>query len=143
MGWAAGAWYQGHDRLHLPRHRLVEVGGALLAIGFAVVSAVAFLRWPWWITPLALVVTGIAMGVGVTTTTVLALELSPVEQHGAASSSPQLADVLGSVLGVAAATAFFAARHVPGQDDALFGAMFLGLAGVAALAVPAGQRIST
>ena len=31
IGWAAGAWYQGHDTLHLPRYRLVEVGGVLLA----------------------------------------------------------------------------------------------------------------
>ncbi len=27
IGWAAGAWYQGTDRLRLPRHRLIEVGG--------------------------------------------------------------------------------------------------------------------
>ena len=55
----------------------------------------------------------------------------------------QLADVLGSVLGIAAATAEFAAWHVPGQDAALFGAIFLGLAVVAAVGVPAGQRIRT
>ena len=76
-------------------------------------------------------------------TTVLALELSPVEEHGEASSSLQLADVLGSVIGIAAATAVFAARHVPGQDEALFGAIVLGLALVAAVSVPAGQRISS
>ena len=143
VGWAAGAWYQGHDTLHLPRHRLVEVGGALLAGGLLLLSAVAWFGWPWWLTPVALVLNGVAMGLGVTTTTVLALELSPVEEHGEASSSLQLADVLGSVLGIAAATALFAARHVPGQDGALFGAIFLGLAVVAALAVPAGQRIRT
>lgn len=143
IGWAGGAWYQGHDTLHLPRYRLVEVGGVLLASGLAVLSAVAFLGLPWWLVPLALVCTGVAMGLGVTTTTVLALELSPVEEHGEASSSLQLADVLGSVIGIAAATAVFAARHVPGQDDALFGAIFLGLALVAVVAVPTGQRIRT
>jgi MFS family permease len=143
IGWAGGAWYQGHDSLHLPRYRLVELGGVLLAGGLAVLSAVAFLGLPWWAVPLALVLTGVAMGLGVTTTTVLALELSPVEEHGEASSSLQLADVLGSVLGIAAATAAFAAWHVPGQDDALFGAIFLGLALVAAVAVPTGQRIRT
>ena len=141
IGWAVGAWYQGHDTLRLPRYRLVEVGGMLLATGLAVLSAVAFFVLPWWIVPLALICTGVAMGLGVTTTTVLALELSPVEEHGEASSSLQLADVLGSVIGIAAATAVFAARHVPGQDDALFGAIFLGLALVAAVAIPAGQRI--
>lgn len=143
VGWAAGAWYQGHDTLHLPRHRLIEVGGALLAAGLLLVSGVAWLDLPWWVTPMGLVLMGIAMGLGVTTTTVLSLELSPVEEHGEASSSLQLADVLGSVLGIAAATAVFAARHVPGRDEALFGAIFVGLALVAAIAIPAGQRIRT
>ena len=140
IGWAGGAWYQGHDHLHLDRCWFVELGGVLLASGLAVLSAVAWLDLPWWIVPMALVLTGVAMGLGVTTTTVLALELSPVEEHGEASSSLQLADVLGSVIGIAAATAVFAARHVPGQDAALFGAIFLGLALVAAVAVPAGRR---
>ncbi|HSO65162.1 MAG TPA: MFS transporter [Ornithinibacter sp.] len=143
VGWAAGAWYQGHDTLHLPRHRLIEVGGVMLAAGLLLVSAVAWLDLPWWLTPVGLVLMGLAMGLGVTTTTVLSLELSPVEEHGEASSSLQLADVLGSVLGVAAATALFAAHHVPGQDAALFGAIFLGLAVVGAIAVPSGQRIRT
>ena len=143
VGWAGGAWYQGHDALHLPRYRLVELGAVLLAAGLAVIGAVAALHLPWAITPAALVLMGLAMGLGVTTTTVLALELSTMEDHGAASSSLQLADVLGSVLGIAAATAVFAARHVPGQDDALFGSIFIGLALVAAIAVPAGQRIRT
>ncbi|HET6967029.1 MAG TPA: MFS transporter [Ornithinibacter sp.] len=143
VGWAAGAWYQGHDTLHLPRYRLIEVGGMMLAAGLVVVSAVAWLDLAWWLTPLGLVLMGVAMGLGVTTTTVLALELSPMEEHGEASSSLQLADVLGSVLGVAAATAVFAAHHVPGQDAALFGAIFLGLAALAAIGIPAGQRIRT
>ena len=82
-------------------------------------------------------------GAGVTTTTILALELSPLEEHGEASSSIQLADVLGSVLGIAGATAAFAAAHDPGQDNALFGAIFLGLALVAVIVAPAGQRIRT
>jgi MFS family permease len=142
IGWAGGAWYQGHDHRHQDRCWFVELGGGLLASGLGVLSAVAWLDLPWVIVPMALVLTGVAMGLGVTTTTVLALELSPVEEHGEASSSLQLADVLGSVIGIAAATAVFAARHVPGQDAALFGAIFLGLALVAVLAVPAGQRIA-
>lgn len=143
VGWAAGAWYQGHDTLHLPRYRLIEVGGVMLAAGLLLVSGVAWLDLPWWVTPMGLVLMGVAMGLGVTTTTVLSLELSPVDEHGEASSSLQLADVLGSVLGIAAATAVFAARHVPGRDETLFGAIFLGLAVAAAIAIPAGQRIRT
>ncbi|MBM6399082.1 MFS transporter [Phycicoccus sonneratiae] len=143
VGWAVGAWYQGHDALHLPRYRLVEVGGLVLTFGLIWLSVVAWANLPAWLSVLALLLAGLSMGAGVTTTTILALELSPLEEHGEASSSIQLADVLGSVLGIAGATAAFAAAHDPGQDNALFGAIFLGLALVAAVVVPAGQRIRT
>lgn len=143
LGWAAGSWYQGHDALHLPRHRLVELGGVLLALGLAGLAVVAWAGLPGPLVVPGLVLAGVAMGLGVTTTTVLGLELSPVEAHGETSSALQLADVLGSVLGIAAATALFAARHVPGRDDPLFGAIFLALGVVAAVVVPAGQRIRT
>ncbi|NHA67544.1 MFS transporter [Phycicoccus flavus] len=143
VGWAVGAWYQGHDALHLPRHRLVEVGGALLALGMGWLALVAWANLPAWLSVLALLLAGLAMGTGVTTTTVLALELAPVHDHGETSSALQLSDVLGSVLGIAGATAAFAAAHHPGRDNPLFGAIFLGLAVTAAVVVPAGQRIRT
>ncbi|MBM6404255.1 MFS transporter [Phycicoccus sp. CSK15P-2] len=143
VGWAAGAWYQGHDALHLPRYRLIELGGVLLAAGLGWLSLVAWVDLPAWLTVVAMVLAGLAMGTGVTTTTIVALELSPVHEHGETSSSLQLADVLGSVLGIAGATAAFAAGHDPGRDNPLFGAIFLGLAAVAAVVVPAGQRIRT
>lgn len=143
VGWALGAWYQGHDALHLPRRRLVEVGGALLTAGLAWLSAVAWLDLPAWLAVFGLLLAGLAMGAGVTTTTVLGLELAPLEDHGETASALQLADVLGSVLGIAGATAAFAAVHVPHQDNPLFGAIFLGLALVATLVLPAGQRIRT
>lgn len=143
IGWAAGAWYQGHDALHLPRYRLVEAGGVFLTGGLLWLSAVAWADLPAWLAVLGLLAAGLAMGLGVTTTTIVALELAPVHDHGETSSALQLADVLGSVLGIAGATAVFAAGHVPKQDNPLFGAIFLGLALVAAVVVPAGQRIRT
>jgi MFS family permease len=142
IGWAAGAWYQGTDRLHLPRHRLIELGGAVLTAGLALLALIAFFNVRGWTSIVALLLMGLAMGAGVTTTTIVALELSPMDQHGEASSALQLADVLGSVLGIAGATAAFAAWHVPHQDNHLFGGIFLGLAVVAAVVVPAGQRIA-
>lgn len=141
IGWAGGAWWQGHESMNLPRHRLIELGGVVLAAGLAVLSAVAWLNIPGWVSVFALLLTGLAMGTGVTTTTILALELTPLEEHGEASSALQLADVLGSVLGIAGATAVFAALHVPREDNPLFGQIFLGLAVVAALVVLAGRRI--
>lgn len=143
VGWAVGGWYQGHDGLHLRRCRLVEVGGALLAAGLLWLSLVAWLNLPAWLSVFALFLAGLAMGAGVTTTTIVGLELSTVDDHGETSSALQLADVLGSVLGIAAVTATFAAIHDPGRDNPLFGIIFLGLALVAVVVVPAGQRIRT
>ncbi len=143
IGWAAGSWYQGHPTLVVPRHQLVSIGGAILAGGLGMLAGTAAWSLPLPLVVLAMVLLGLAMGLGVTTTTVLALELSPVADHGEVSSALQLSDVLGGVLGVAAATALFSARHDPGRDAALFGVIFLVLAAVAAVAVPAGQRIRT
>ncbi|MGL5866734.1 MAG: MFS transporter, partial [Dermatophilaceae bacterium] len=143
LGWAAGSWYQGHDALHLPRHRLIEVGGALLAAGLVITAIVAGAHLPGLWVIAGVVLAGVAMGLGLTTTTVLALELTPLEEHGEVSSALQLADVLGSVLGIAAATAVFASLHDPGRDDPLFAGIFIGLAVVAVLVVPAGQRSTT
>ena len=53
----------------------------------------------------AMVLAGLGMGVGSTTLSVLVLDLVPVQNQSSASASLQLSDVLGSVLGIAAASA--------------------------------------
>lgn len=143
LGWALGAFIQGREQFNVNRHRLVEAGGLFLAAGLAVLAVVASMNLRGVISVLALVLCGLGMGLGVTTTSVLALELSPVEEHGESSSALLLSDVLGSVLGIAVASAIFAAHHIPGRDNALFGAIFALLAVIAATAFASGQRIST
>jgi MFS family permease len=142
LGWAVGSWLQGHASFDGRRHVLVATGGFLLVIGLAGLAVIAWTHPNPWLTAVALVPAGLSMGLGVTTTTVLALELSPVAEHGETSSALQLADVLGSVLGIAAVTAAFAALHVaPGKDSGVYTLIFGVLSVVAALAILAGQRI--
>ena len=143
LGWAVGAYVQGRPELAIQRHRLVTLGGAFLAGGLVLLAVIAALNFKGAFSVLALILCGLGMGLGVTTTTVMALELSPVEDHGENSSALQLADVLGSVVGIALATAIFAAHHVPRHDNGLFGVIFLVMGLIGALAVPAGQRINT
>lgn len=121
LGWAVGAYIQG--RTGSPT---TATGSSLSAVRC---SRSASPRSPS-LRPrtsrgvsevLSLILCGLGMGLGVTTTTVLALELSSVADHGETSSALQLSDVLGSVLGIALATALFAAHHVPKQDNPLFG----------------------
>lgn len=143
FGWAAGAWWQGHARLAGPRDRLVLVGGIFTTLGLAGIGLIVALGLPWWLHAVPLILCGLGMGIGVTTTTILALSLVSEEEHGETSSGIQIADVLGSVLGIAAATGAFAIWHSPQNDRWLFATIFLVLAAVAALVVPAAQRIRT
>jgi predicted MFS family arabinose efflux permease len=144
LGWSAGSWVQGRDRWGGRRSHLVSAGGALLALGLLGVVAVTHFGWHPWLVAVALVACGTGMGLGTASLSVLALTLTPAADHGSTSSSLQLADVLGSVLGIAAAGAVFAALHTrAGQDVPVYVAMWLGLSVVAALIVVAGQRIRT
>lgn len=143
VGWAIGSWWQGRARVTAGRERLVLGGALLLAAGLGGVGLVTAAELPWWLTAVPIVLCGLGMGVGVTTTTVLALALAAPEDHGPTSSSLQLADVLGSVLGIAAVSAVFATWHDPATDRWLFTAIFLALSAVAAVVVRAAQRIRT
>ena len=142
LGWSAGSWVQGRDRWAGRRDRLVVAGGVLLTAGLLGVVAVTHFDWHPWLIALALVACGTGMGLGTASLSVLSLTLTPPADHGATSSSLQLADVLGSVIGIAAAGAVFAALHTrAGQDVPVFVGMWLGLSAVAACVVLAGSRI--
>jgi MFS family permease len=142
LGWSAGSWLQGRDVADGHRDRLVTAGGAALATGLALLAATAWLGWPALVCAVALVLGGLGMGCATASMSVLTLSLTSAEDHGEASSSLQLADVLGSVLGIAGATAVFAALHTrAGADGPVYALIWAGLAAVAALVVPAGLRI--
>jgi MFS family permease len=144
LGWSSGSWVQGRDRWAGRRDQLVSAGGVLLTLGLLAIVAVTHFGWYPWLIALALVACGTGMGLGTASLSVLSLTLTPAADHGSTSSSLQLADVLGSVLGIAAAGAVFAARHTTaGQDIPVFVTMWLGLSVVAALVAVAGQRIRT
>lgn len=142
LGWSAGSWVQGRDRWAGRRDRLVVAGGALLTVGLLAVVAVTRFDWlPWLVAP-AMVVCGIGMGLGTASLSVLSLALTSPADHGSTSSSLQLADVLGSVVGIATTGAAFAALHTAaGRDVPVFVGMWLALAAVAALISLAGHRI--
>jgi MFS family permease len=142
LGWSTGSWIQGRDRWAGRRDRLVSVGGALLSGGLLTLVAIAHFEWNPYLSALALAACGTGMGLGTASLSVLSLLLTPASEHGSTSSSLQLADVLGSVLGIAAAGAVFAALHTSaGHDLPVYVRMWLGLAAVAALAILAGRRI--
>jgi MFS family permease len=141
LGWSFGSWVQGRDALLHRRAALVMVGGTSLTLGSAAMAAVAALGLPSLLVGLAQVLAGLGMGLAMSTTSVLSLQLAPEGERGRASSALQLADALGSVLGIATAGAVFAAlHHSEGQDTGVFALIWGSLAVVAALVVLGGHR---
>lgn len=144
LGWSFGSFVQGHHRLHDRRSELVITGGASLALGILLLAAIAQFGWHYYLVGLATTLSGLGMGLAMSSTSVLSLALSAVRDHGRTASSLQLADVLGSVMGISAAGAVFAAMHHPhGSDIPVFVLMWVILAGVASLVIVGGQRIRT
>jgi hypothetical protein len=93
---------------------------------------------------LATALAGLGMGLAMSSTSVLSLDLSAVCDHGRISSSLQVSDVLGSVMGISAAGAVFAAMHNPdGSDIHVFELIWLSMAALAALVMVSGRRIRT
>jgi len=144
LGWSFGSFVQGHRLMRNRRSELVVAGGAALAVGILLLAAIAGFGWHYYVVGLATGVCGLGMGLAMSSTSVLSLALSRVSEHGRTSSSLQLADVLGSVMGISVAGAVFAALHNPdGSDVHVFELIWLCLAAVAALTIVGGQRTRT
>jgi MFS family permease len=144
LGWSFGSFVQGHQVMHNRRSELVAAGGASLAVGILLLAAIADFGWHYYLVGLATALCGLGMGLATSSTSVLSLALSPVSDHGRTSSSLQVSDVLGSVMGISAAGAVFAALHNPnGSDIHVFELIWLSLAAVAALVMVSGQRTRT
>jgi len=144
LGWSFGSFVQGHSAMHNRRSELVVAGGAALTVGILLLAAIAGFGWHYYLVGLATAVSGLGMGLAMSSTSVLSLSLSPVSDHGRSSSSLQLSDVLGSVMGISAAGAVFAAMHNPnGSDIRVFELIWVSLAAVAALVMVGGQRTRT
>jgi MFS family permease len=141
LGWSFGSWVQGDLRFAHRKPQLISWGGAGLASGIVVLALVAALDLHYGVVAVGAVLTGLGMGLATSSTSVLTLTLSPSAEHGAASASLNLSDVLGSVLGLSLSGAVFAGLHNPaGSDVPVFVLMWLVLAGLASLVVLSGRR---
>ena len=144
LGWSFGSFVQGHDVLHNRRSDLVVAGGVSLTAGILLLAAIAEFGWHYYLVGLATALSGLGMGLAMSSISVLSLALSPVSDHGRTSSSLQLSDVLGSLMGISAAGAVFAAMHNPdGSDIRVFALIWVSMAAVASLVMVGGQQTRT
>lgn len=141
LGWSLGAVVQGSDWAAGRPHRLISAGGLSLTIGVGSLAVIAAFGLPSEIVPVATALCGLGMGLATSSTSVILLSLTDPADHGRASSSINIADVLGSVIGIGLAGAIFAMLHNPARSDVpVFVLIWAILAATAALVVLGGAR---
>ncbi len=109
LTWSLGAWLQGRPGLRTPRAVLVTLGFVFVLAGIGGVAVATSDTVPAVTAAIGWVVAGLGMGLGLTSLSVLVLELSPVAEQGVNASALQVSDALGSIIMIGTAGAVFAA----------------------------------
>ncbi|MFF5189020.1 MFS transporter [Streptomyces sp. NPDC000345] len=140
--WALGSWLQARARVEPYRERLMTAGMVLVAAAVAATPSVLVHSVPAWTVAVAWGFGCFGMGLVISSTSVLLLQLSAPEEAGANSAALQISDGLSNVLLLAGGGAAFAAlgggsvAHTAAaaggsSHPAAFAAVFLPMAGVA------------
>jgi MFS family permease len=136
LSWTAGAWVQARFSDTWEGRRLIRAGLVITLAGIAGMFAALQPAVPAWSALAAWTVAGLGMGLAYAPISLMMLRKAPPSQEGRISASLNLADVLGTALGIGVGGAAVAASA--GGDlrlgiTAAFAAA--ALAGVTALAV--------
>jgi len=99
LSWTTGAWVQARLAGSGSRRILVAVASGLIALGIAAVATVARESTPVGVAWAAWAVTGLGMGIGHATISLIVLEQAPAGGEGTASAAMQLAAVIGIAIG--------------------------------------------
>lgn len=141
VGWFLGAWLQGRPGLPVGRPVLLSAGGGLVAAAVGLLALTVLPGVPPGLVLPLWTLAGVGMGAAMSSTSVLVLGLSAPGEEGRNSAALQLSDALGSVLGIGAAGAVFAALHTAeGADGPVFATIWGGLALIGSLTVVVGVR---
>ncbi|WP_428954385.1 MFS transporter [Streptomyces sp. cg35] len=153
--WALGSWVQSRPRLEPYRERLVAGGMVLVAAAIAAAPSVLIHAVPVWTVAVAWGFGCLGMGLVISSTSVMLLQLSAPEEAGANSAALQISDGLSNVVLLAAGGAAFAAlgggavgaaghgvtEGAGGSHPAAFLAVFLPMAAVALAGAWVGTRL--
>lgn len=140
IGWSAGSFVQA--RVSFRRQWLLVIGASLLSFCIGGLALAAAAEVPFWVLVLVWSAAGFAMGLTLSSTSVLVLKLSAPHEQGRNSAALQLSDQLGGVIGTAGAGGLFALLRdpdAPGQVP-VFVAIWLALCVFAVVGIVAGLR---
>ena len=138
LAWTAGAWVQARMNTRWENRRLIRAGLGVILAGIAGLGAMLVSGVPVAIGIAAWTIAGFGMGLSYAPITLLMLKNAPPGREGWASASLNLADVLGSALGIGIGGAAISAAVRFGWPLAAgLAAAFAitAMAGVAALAI--------
>jgi MFS family permease len=100
IAWTTGAWIQERMVLRVGAAPLVRNGFLLVAIGIAGMGVVLAEAVPAWLCVPAWGIAGLGIGMAYSSISLTVLRHAPAGSEGATASSMQLADILGSALGI-------------------------------------------
>ncbi|WP_280889120.1 MFS transporter [Streptomyces sp. LBL] len=139
--WALASWVQSRPRVEPYRERLMTLGMVLVATAIATAPSVLIESVPAWTVAVAWGFGCFGMGLVISSTSVLLLQLSAPEEAGSNSAALQISDGLSNIVLLSAGGAAFAAlgggmvshtaAQASGAHPAAFVAVFLPMAGVA------------
>jgi MFS family permease len=114
LAWTAGAWVQAKLNNRLEARRLVGRGLIVVLVGIAAMALVLLPAVPVYTGLAAWTVAGFGMGLSYAPLSLLMLREAPDGREGWASASLNMADVLGTALGIGAGGAAVAAATAHG-----------------------------
>ena len=100
LAWTAGAWIQARMSSRWEGKRLVRIGLAVILAGIAGLTAMLRSDVAIAVGIVAWTIAGLGMGLSYAPITLLMLKRAPAGREGWASASLNLADVLGSAMGI-------------------------------------------
>ena len=140
IGWSAGSFVQA--RVSFRRQWLLVIGASLLSVCIGGLALAVAAEVPFWVLVFVWSAAGFAMGLTLSSTSVLVLKLSAPHEQGRNSAALQLSDQLGGVIGTAGAGGLFALLRDPAAPGELhvFVAIWLALCLFAVVGIVAGLR---
>ena len=140
LAWTAGAWLQSRLNQRWEARRLVGCGVVVLLTGLLAMALVLSPAVPVAVGMAAWTVAGFGIGLAYAPITLLMLREAPQGREGWASSSLNLADVLGTAIGIGLGGAAVAAATAHGWPLAAGVGIAFALAGAGALALAVASR---
>ena len=115
IAWSSGSWIQARISMRVSRRAMEWIGLTLLSAAILIIASVLLPSVPIFVGPLGWGLAGLGMGFAYITLNLTMLELAEPGQEGNASSSMQLASVLGSGVGTGIGGALVAVGHAQGS----------------------------